>query len=186
MPYKAPELDPRAQSAIYNGLLDPPANVSSVLAFECRTGNCTLLSAEDGAAFLSLTLESRCADIQSKISISQCLRNLTFMPEPTMLECTSLSDYGITWDETGHFLNRSVAIQSGYKDAQGWSSSFLSKVSFLMRHRQQQWAEDWRLSLHAFECEFYPVVNTYVANITNGSCSNEFSILNLWTSGQCP
>lgn len=168
IPSEAPELDLKAESAIYTGLLDPPVNISSVLNFECRTGNCTLPSAEDGAAFLSLALESRCADIQSNIFISQCLRNFTFMAEPSMFECASLSDYGITWDETGNLLNRSVVMQSGYKDAQGWPSSFLSKVSFLMKDRQKRWAKDWRLSLRAFECEFYPVVNTYSANITNG------------------
>ncbi|KAH8760383.1 hypothetical protein F5883DRAFT_425790, partial [Diaporthe sp. PMI_573] len=57
-----PNLESQMQSAIYIGLLDPPVDVSAALNFECRTGNCTFPSTEDGATFLSLALESRCAD----------------------------------------------------------------------------------------------------------------------------
>lgn len=168
IPSEAPELDMGAQSAIYTGLLDPPANVSSVLTFECRTGNCTLPSAEDGAAFLSLALESQCADIRSNISIYQNLRNETWAPKPFTEEYASLADYGINLTKFGLFLDKSLVMQSGYKDSQGWPSSFLSKVSIPMKDHANRLAEDWQLSLHAFECEFYPIINTYSANITNG------------------
>jgi hypothetical protein len=70
-------LESQMQSAIYIGLLDPPVNVSAALDFECRTGNCTFPSTEDGATFLSLALESRCADKSNDISVAVEMHNET-------------------------------------------------------------------------------------------------------------
>lgn len=71
------QLDPQMQSATYIGLVDPPANISTALKFECRTGNCTFPSTDDGATFMSLALESRCTDIGKDIAFSVGARNTT-------------------------------------------------------------------------------------------------------------
>lgn len=156
------------QSAVYAGLLDPPANVSAVLNFECRTGNCTFPSTDDGAAFLSLALQSRCADIRSDISFTESVWSVTYtdFQNSTYTYTTpnaSLSDYGISLAEFGPTQDN--VMQSGNQGPQGWPSHFLNKVSFLMSSRD---GTAWTQSISAFECEFYPSVDTYSANITNG------------------
>lgn len=161
-PSLPPTLDPQMQAAIYSGLLDPPVNVSAILNFECMTGNCTFPSTEDGATFLSIALESRCADIRSNISVFVNVSTNTNEDSETELfpaANVSLFDYGIYIDNTSVFW----PLRSGYKRSHVAPSTFLRKIAFLMapgvlklEHAQ------------AFECEFYPVVNTYSANVTNG------------------
>lgn len=149
------EPDPQTFSAAFVGILDPPVNVSSRLDFFCSTGNCTFPSTEDGASFLSLALESRCADTSSDISVSFNAKNRT--GEMETVATASLFDYGIRLDNT----SESVML-SGFKGAKDWPASFLLTFSFLMQEAPGL------ARLQAFDCEFYPVVHTYNSNITNG------------------
>ncbi|KAK2608337.1 hypothetical protein N8I77_006955 [Diaporthe amygdali] len=177
-----------AESAIYTGLLDPPANISAVLNFECRTGNCTFLSTDDGATFLSLALESRCANINNNISTPETVQSFTSPGDNkthtyVKHDYATLPKYGIHFPNENEAMQENV-MQSGYQDSQGWPSSFLNRVSFLMAaNTGEKWiggylsgdlsdrertGSDSRQSVQAFECEFYPAVNTYRSNITNG------------------
>lgn len=154
-------LDTQMHLAIYTGLLDPPVNVSEALDFECKTGNCTFPSTEDGATFLSLALGSQCADISSAISISVNVNNYTTddnVPYSITTTSASLLDYGISIDDTSVYV-----LRSALHWAPGEPSSFLAKISFLMQGSNNDLQD-----LQAFECEFYPAVNTYSANVTNG------------------
>lgn len=161
-------LDRQMQSAMYIGLLDPPANTSSALEFECRTGNCTFPSTDDGATFLSLALESRCADIGSDVAFSVGGRNFTDSvfghethPKMTTLNAT-LSGYGL---QLNNYSNN--VMQSGSQYPTDWPSHVLRQIAYLTMSSRWGYRGEPQ-DTHAFECEFYPVVNTYSANITNG------------------
>ncbi|KAI0537681.1 hypothetical protein GGR58DRAFT_513653 [Xylaria digitata] len=164
-PTGAPELDSQMQSAIYIGLLNPPANASAALSFTCHTGNCTFPSTEEGATYMTLALGSECVDISSKIHYSVTKTNYTGVPNQTVAEIwtnASLADYNI-------FLGNHSAgdamtmMQSGHKFSYEFPSSYLHKVAFFMRP-----ANPGPHTTRVFECAFYPAVHTYSANITNG------------------
>lgn len=162
------QLDPQMQSAMYIGLLDPLANTSARLKFECRTGNCTFPSTDDGATFLSLALESRCIDIGSDIVFSMGTRNFTDSafghetnPKMTTINAT-LPGYGLQLNNYS-----SNVMQSGSQAPTDSPSHFLRRVAYLTLSSRWGYRGEPQDS-HAFECEFYPVVNTYSANITNG------------------
>lgn len=162
------QVDPQMQSAMYIGLLDPHANTSAALKFECRTGNCTFPSTEDGATFMSLALESRCTDVGGDITFSKGARNFTdsaFGHEPhpklTTINAT-LPGYGLQFNNYS-----STVMLSGSQAPTDKPSHSLRHVAYLMT--SSHWG--YRASpqdTHAFECEFYPAVNTYSANITDG------------------
>lgn len=157
------QLDPQMESAMYVGLLDPPANTSAALEFECRTGNCSFPSTDDGATFLSLALESRCADIGSDVVFS--IRNFTGPYNQTLTELTAnimLPGYSLQLGNWSGYV-----MQSGSRTPTDRPSHFLEQIVLLMI------SSDWGYraepqDTHAFECKFYPAVNTYSANITNG------------------
>lgn len=162
------QLDPQMQSAMYIGLLDPLANTSAGLKFECRTGNCTFPSTDDGATFLSLALESRCTDIGSDITFSVGTRNFTDSafgheanPKMTTINAR-LPGYGLQLNNYS-----SNVMQSGSQGPADLPSHFLRRVAYLTMSSRWGYRGEPQDS-HAFECEFYPAVNTYSANITNG------------------
>lgn len=159
-PRGRPMLDSQMQLAMYSGLLDPPMNASAALDFECRTGNCTFPSTDDGATFLTLALESRCADISNDISISVNERTEDSSNYTYVTTTTSILDYGIQLDNIS-----SLIMQSGFGYSDDSPSSSLLKISFLMLEKVHGVGSQ---HMKAFECEFSPVVNTYSANITNG------------------
>lgn len=159
-PTGTPELDSQMQSAMYAGLLDPPVNTSAALSFSCRSGNCTFPSTENGAVFMSLAFQSRCVDISGDIHNSVNVTNSTNGDDDeiftTITTNASLPDYGI------YLTNESAYVmQSGNIYSSDWPSSFLNKIAFLMSPLDDSPPQ-------AFECEFYPTVNTYSANVTNG------------------
>lgn len=164
-----PQLDPQLLSAIYIGLLDPLANASAAVQFQCRTGNCTFPSADDGATFLSLALESRCTDIGSGIAFSIDVDNRTASDNTTHYTARTsarLPDYDLHLDNSSLLLPEGHEVmQSGETSPGDGLSLFLSKVSYLMTDRDHPPVPQYT---YAFECEFYPAVNTYSANITNG------------------
>ncbi|KAI1112127.1 hypothetical protein F5Y14DRAFT_453421 [Nemania sp. NC0429] len=160
-----PKIDLQMQSAIYIGLLNPPANTSAALSYTCPTGNCTFPSTEDGATYMTLALGSECADISSKVRYSVSTTNYTKTRNRTVAEIwtkASLADYHISLGNhsTG---DASAVMQSSYKFQSQFQSSYLYKVAFLMRA-----AHPRPPTTRAFECTFYPAVHTYSANITNG------------------
>ena len=54
-------------AAIYEGLVDPPPNVTALIPVQCSSGNCTFPS-DSGAWYLSLGMCSSCVGISSNIS----------------------------------------------------------------------------------------------------------------------
>lgn len=161
------QLDPEMRSAMYIGLLDPLANTSAALKFECRTGNCTFPSTEDGATFLSLALESRCIDVGSNIAYSVAASDFTdsvFGPEthPRVTVNATLPGYRLQLNNYS-----STVMLSESQAPTDRPSHFLSRVAYLMTSSRWGYRADPQDTL-AFECEFYPAVNTYSANITNG------------------
>jgi hypothetical protein len=54
----ATTIDPEMASALYVGLLNPPANASAAVSFACSTGNCTFPNArsDDKATHMSLAM----------------------------------------------------------------------------------------------------------------------------------
>lgn len=180
------QMDPQMLSAMYIGLLDPLANTSASLHNQCRTGNCTFPSTDDGATFLSLALESRCADIGSDIVFSMDPRNFTdsvfgheTRPKMTTINA-SLPGHGLQLNNYS-----STVMLSGSQAPTDVPSHFLRRVAYLTT--SSHWGH--RASpqdTHAFECEFYPVVNTYSANITNGVLLEkvlETHRMDVWPSG---
>lgn len=163
-PSGSPALDSQMQSALYVGLLDPPANVSAAITFDCRTGNCTFPSTEDGATFMSLSMHTRCSDISSNISYSV---NKTRYDDgdsnvTVTYEFATLEGYDINLKNGSAYV-----MQTGVTYADGWPSKFLNKFAFLMTTTSHAIATGMNTSTQAFECEFFPAVTTYGANITN-------------------
>ncbi|KAH0424302.1 hypothetical protein CcaCcLH18_11653 [Colletotrichum camelliae] len=154
-PSGTPAIDSQMQSAIYVGLLDPPANVSAAVSYTCRTGNCTFTATEDGATFMSLSLQSQCKDISDKISYSLNSTRTTDNQTYTY-KTANLLDYDIVLDN----LTNNV-MQSGVKRSDEMKSNFLTKISFMMATTVA------KESMKAFECEFFPAVTTWGSNVTN-------------------
>lgn len=143
-PSGTPAIDSQMQSAIYVGLLDPPANVSAAVSYTCRTGNCTFTATEYGATFMSLSLQSQCTDISDKISHSlNSTRNSN--NQTYTYKTASLLDYDIALDN----ITNNV-MQSGVRrSSNGTPSNFLTKISFMMASTVS------KKSMKAFECEFF-------------------------------
>lgn len=159
--------DMKMQSATYIGLIDPPANISAALKFECRTGNCTFPETDDGATFMSLALESQCTDIGKDVAFSTSTENFTdpvtgqeINPQTATMNAM-LPTYKLQLSNYS-----SKVMQSGSRAPTGCPSHFLTQVAFLTVSRHWGYQGEPQDS-HAFECEFYPAVNTYSANITN-------------------
>lgn len=159
-------VDAKMHLSMYTGLIDPPVNVSAALKFDCETGNCTLSSTTDGATFLTLALGIQCIDISRNIHYSvnstqssSHIGNITSKTLDVYETSASLLDYGISI--TDFNTHSSTLLVSGNKYSEGSPSSFLNKIAFLMQSTELNGKK-------AFECEFYPAVNTYGANITNG------------------
>lgn len=170
--------DPQMQSAIYMGLLAPLETTSGDVQFQCRTGNCTFPSTEDGAIFRSLALESQCTDIGSEIVFSTGFGDWSWGVYHTddMIASASIPRYNLTLSrqvEGGideplvlHPGEQFIHASEGEWPPPGdWPSSMLHKVSYLM-YKSRQLPEPQYTC--AFECEFYPAVQTYSANIRNG------------------
>lgn len=162
------QLDPEMQSAVYIGLFGPPPSTSKAIKFECGTGNCTFPSTDEGAAFLSLALESRCTDIGSSVAytVGEIDANGIFLSPETfpklMTINATLPGYRLQLNNYS-----STVMLSGSQAPTGGPSHSLSQVAYLMTssHWDKQGQPQYT---HAFECDFYPAVNTYSANITNG------------------
>ncbi|KAG6357754.1 hypothetical protein INS49_013633 [Diaporthe citri] len=160
--------DPQMQSATYVGLIDPPANISAALKFEYKTGNCTFPSTDDGVTFMSLALESRCTDIGKDVAFSTGTRNFTdsvfgHETNPKMATVNAiLPSYKLQLNNYS-----SNVMQSGSRASTSCPSHFLRQVAFLTMSSRWGYRGEPQDS-HAFECGFYPAVNTYSANITNG------------------
>ncbi|KAI9738284.1 MAG: hypothetical protein M1834_008782 [Cirrosporium novae-zelandiae] len=163
-PTGSPEVDAQMQSAIYVGLLDPPSNSSTPLTYNCRTGNCTFPSTEDGATFLSLAFESSCIDISHDIQYSLNVTNTTNVADNSTyaltIATTSLPS-GVSYN---NYSGGPTVMLSGNEYSSNFPSNFLINVSFLMASNSSEMDN----SARAFECQFFPAVNTYSANITNG------------------
>lgn len=160
-------LDLQLQIAMYIGQLIPPANVSAALEFECRTGNCTFPSADGGGTFQSLALESRCTDLSSEITFStEGILNTSFWTTIASLPALSTEKqlYGGFWAQVG----QSDVMNSGDNPpgvVVDRLSSFLNRISYIMTHPDHPAEPQYT---YAFECEFYPAVQTYSAIIKNG------------------
>lgn len=165
-PTGTPSLDSQMQSALYVGLLDPPANVSAAITFDCRTGNCTFPATEDGASFMSLSMHAQCRDITSYISYStnktqydNGSSNVT-----STYELASLEAYGISLqNDTAYVMQTRASGLTYTEDLVPFK--YLNKYAFLMNRRSLD--EDMKTSTQAFECGFSPAVTTYGVNITN-------------------
>lgn len=158
------QVDPQMWRAMYAGLL----NVSTALEFECRMGHCRFPATDDGATFLSLALETRCTDVSSDVSFSSETHVLNSSvsigtDNRTTLHA-NLSDYGLQVDK---LTFSDTVMRSVSRAPADRPSHFLSQVAFLTLPTPSQDQPEPQ-DIHAFACEFYPVVNTYSANITNG------------------
>lgn len=169
-PQLAPQMDSQMNAAIYIGLVDPLANTSTALKFGCRTGNCTFPSANDGASFLSLALESHCADITRDLNFSVGTRNYT--DGLTKEKVTRITYDAILPGRHGTHLENDEwqVMATGSEASTDWPASFLKKVSYIMTSMEHQSEPNYT---RAFDCEFYPAVNTYSSNITNGVLSEQ-------------
>lgn len=159
-----PALDSQMQSAVYVGLLDPPANVSGSITFDCRTGNCTFPSTGDGATFMSLSMHAQCTDISSNISysINKTRYDNDDSNVTTTYEFATLEGYDMSLKNGSAYV-----MQTGVIYADGWPSKFMTKFAFLMVNTSHAISTGLNTSTQAFECEFFPAVTTYGANITN-------------------
>jgi len=146
---------PAMNAAIYVGLLDPPANSSSNLNFECPTGNCTF-PATNGASYSSLAICSRCSDI------SHSIRNETRLED-------GIVTYNYTIPSVQIMGPNDVVLGSAVVGPTNFSmktAESIVDIDFLMVHASEQ----GRVLNQPFasSCSLYACVNTYGANITNG------------------
>ncbi|KAF4835711.1 hypothetical protein CGCTS75_v002170 [Colletotrichum tropicale] len=136
-PSGTPAIDPQMQSAM--------------------TGNCTFTATEDGATFVSLSLQSQCTDISDKTSHSLNF-NRDSNNQTYTYKTASLLDYDIVLNN----ITNNV-VQSGVRrSSNGTSSNFLTKISLMMA------STVFKKLMKAFECERFPAVTTWSSNIMNG------------------
>lgn len=158
------QVDPQMLRAMYAGLL----NVSAALEFECKMGHCRFPATDDGATFLSLALETRCTDVSSDISLSS---SVSFGTDNRTTLHANLSHYELQVDnifsKTNKLTISDTVMRSVSRAPTDRPSHFLNQVAFLTLPTPSQDQPEPQ-DIHAFACEFYPVVNTYSANITNG------------------
>lgn len=166
------QVDPQMLRAMYLGLL----KFSTALEYECAMGNCTFPATDDGATFQSLALETRCTDVSSDVSFSSetHIVNSSSVSSGTDNQTTlhaNLSHYGLQVDyvfsETDKRTISNTVMRSVSRAPTDQPSHFLSQVAFLTLPNPSQDHPEPQ-DIHAFACEFCPVVNTYSANITNG------------------
>lgn len=165
-----PKLDPQMQSAIYVGLVSPLAKTSAAVKFECRTGNCTFPSTDNGATFQSLALESQCTNVSSDIAFSTETSDygeITNNARLPQYDLTLAADLRDSWSKLRQDVFKSGSVIA---DSTGWwPSPYLNKIAYLMHVSDSDLTNlAGPQSTQAFECEFYPVVQTYSASIRNG------------------
>lgn len=164
-------VDPQMQAAMYIGLLNPPTNISAAITtHSCRTGNCTFAATDDGATFLSLVYQSQCIDISDRIiytfNTSRPPDSTYYFSNASLPGSTASLDF--LTNNSGFSVHSEYVMKSSYQfpnSATRYPSSFLSRISFLMFMTSDVVS---RMPVRAFECEFYPTVTTFGANITNG------------------
>lgn len=156
----ATSLDATMVDSLYTGLINPPANSTSLIVTECPTGNCTFPS-DNGASYSSIAMCHSCEDISDQIKGNGC---------PTG------SDNGTWYLPSGAFINvynpssTSRPIQDG--------SGFTEFDNLMMRWEGcintatdeiatvQSCTQSRTQSPQAVRCSIFPCLKTYGANIT--------------------
>ena len=165
-------LDSAMASALYTGTINPPANASSSISFLCSTGNCTF-SEERGATHMSLAMCGSCADISSQI-----IRNKTYDETNASpgFQPYYLDPHLDTYDEVETFGDVSIGTTFGsfwlatrayWPD---YGARYISAFDALMyRHSSCKNSSTTSCSYEPFaaNCEIYPCVKTYWANVTS-------------------
>jgi hypothetical protein len=133
-------------AAIYVGVLSPPADASSLISVDCRSGNCTFPES-NGLSYSSLAMCSACDDISNTIEANYQdgndgqLLNLPHGPSINIETCGLLSS---------EFANADTEEPS-LMTFETLMFSWLSTTAFATR------------------CRLYPCVKSYYGNIANGT-----------------
>ena len=162
-------------NALYTGTIDPPGNASSSISFSCSTGNCTFLE-DRGATHMSLAMCGSCAEISSQI-----IRNKTTDSDNATNTYPGFHPYHLdpdpdTYDNVETYGDVSIGTNFGsfwlatrayWPD---YGARYVSAFDALM-YRQSSCKNSSTTSCSyepfAANCEIYPCVNTYWANVTS-------------------
>ena len=144
-------LDNPMVAALYQGLVNPPQNSSSIMPFSCETGNCTFPS-DRGDSYSSVGMCHSCRDINSTVFNS------------------STSDHsGRLWNTTGGAqVGMSTMLNTvvpQYREEGANGTEILTVDTLMMREScGDSSCVRWPW---AFRCGLYPCVKTYAANISS-------------------
>ncbi|MCJ1440581.1 MAG: hypothetical protein MMC23_001066 [Stictis urceolatum] len=86
---QGPTLDGSMAVAVYEGLLNPPANASAKISTNCESGNCTFPSS-DGTSYTSLAICAAIDDLTHVIEGNGSLSNLYTLPSGLKLNGTAM------------------------------------------------------------------------------------------------
>lgn len=140
-------MDARMASAIYVGLLNPPANSSSSIRIDCQLGNCTFPH-DSGATFSTLAVCHSCEDISNTITV-----------------------YNNTVDDYNE--GRNASIPSGPTTAWGYPNNVTSTAGFGAEDINRNWVFYQfealmmrQTDFFATRCSIFPCVKTFAANMS--------------------
>ncbi|KAI5457931.1 hypothetical protein BGZ63DRAFT_392189 [Mariannaea sp. PMI_226] len=141
-------LDSSMQVALYLGLIDPH-NTSSLLNFNCATGNCTFGSEDGGAFFSSLAMCHSCSDISHTLSGNGSI--------------------ALPWSlsSSDNVLGSTVALSSVPRSG----TPMFFQFEAIMRNLTVEDTVEKRNKPFAVQCSLQPCVKTYSAVVNNSKYS---------------
>ena len=135
--------DGNMTAAVYLGLINPPANLSSTIASNCATGNCTFsMNASD--TYSTAAMCSSCTDISATVQNSSAGLALNY-------KTASGCQVG-----PGGVVGSSMSVERSLSD----SDAPLASIDILMTQNNDK--------PFAARCNLIPCVNTYIGNVSNG------------------
>ncbi len=156
-------LDDGMTTALYVGLLNPSANVSSQLSVLCSTGNCTF-GPPNVASYSSLAMCGSCSDISSQARSSNNASNGTYYEPYDFYLDKGPKVNGVTM-----FAATTSPIISS--DSSPSNQSIFSFQALMTRPASCGYSKfdpSCAPPPYAIQCDINPCVQTYSASITNG------------------
>ncbi|MCJ1470976.1 hypothetical protein MMC07_009624 [Pseudocyphellaria aurata] len=167
-------LDNTMAAALYVGLIQPPANATSSIPFECSTGNCTIPE-DQGANYSSLAMCSNCTDISATISRNITQINKQFvaysLPSgPKIGWANNLSSSDLHWMSSAAYSNLNTTRNRDYIsafDALMYRTNWTTCPDILDRDQESDIDPECGYEPFAVSCSIYPCRKTYTAHVTN-------------------
>ncbi|KAI1110454.1 hypothetical protein F5Y14DRAFT_465625 [Nemania sp. NC0429] len=153
------EIDPTMDSAINRGILDPPSDLTSLLPFECPTGNCSIPS------FSTIGLCHTCQDVAHLLKIEGTSK----------YGVNSYSYLDFMYDRSGENYTLEMLTRGSWDDFRANGFLNFKIIATPIPGDSDLSIDILRRPPVAAECTLQPCVRTYQANIKN-SVLNETEI----------